>query len=180
MCSAYHKNSMPGSTSTNTLEPWQPVSYGCRSVHRCSEDFKQKGLPLDCLLNNIGEQVWCHVTPTVVLPDRRQYLTCVTPHWQVAYEGMAAAKGLSIAQLGRAQVTLQQGIMIVYLFVGVENPPDGLTADGFDPTLASNYAGHWYLTHLLLDQLKAAPHARVVNVSSLTELHGEPEWTDIM
>ena len=66
------------------------------------------------------------------------------------------------------------------LSAGVENPPDGLTTDGFDPTLASNYAGHWYLTHLLLDQLKAAPHARVVNVSSLTELHGEPEWTDIM
>ena len=93
---------------------------------------------------------------------------------------MAAAKCLSIAQLGRAEVALQQSIIFMYSFAGVENPPDGLTADGFDPTMASNYAGHWYLTHLLLDQLKAAPQARIVNVSSLTELHGEPEWTDIM
>ena len=36
-------------------------------------------------------------------------------------------------------------------------------------TLGTNYFGHWYLTHLLLDPLKAAAPSRVVFVTSASE-----------
>ena len=41
-----------------------------------------------------------------------------------------------------------------------------LTADGFERTFGVNHVGHFVLTQLLLDQVRAAPAARVLNVSS--------------
>ena len=47
------------------------------------------------------------------------------------------------------------------------------------PTQASNYLGHFYLTHLLLDKLSETPQSRIVNLTSLVEPNGSIEWTDI-
>jgi NAD(P)-dependent dehydrogenase (short-subunit alcohol dehydrogenase family) len=41
------------------------------------------------------------------------------------------------------------------------------TIDGFETTLATNHLGHFLLTSLLEDQLRAASRPRVVNVSSV-------------
>ena len=46
------------------------------------------------------------------------------------------------------------------------------TIDGFEMTFAVNHLGHFLLTNLLLDRLKEAPSARVVNVgAALYKLH---------
>ncbi|DBB12987.1 hypothetical protein WJX82_010126 [Trebouxia sp. C0006] len=63
--------------------------------------------------------------------------------------------------------------------IGTENPPDIKSKEGFDPTQASNYLGHFYLTHLLLEKLMETPQSRVVNLTSLVEPNGTIEWTDI-
>lgn len=42
----------------------------------------------------------------------------------------------------------------------------GITKDGFELTFATNHLGHFLLTEKLLPRLTAAPHGRVVNVSS--------------
>ena len=47
------------------------------------------------------------------------------------------------------------------------------------PTQASNYLGHFYLTHLLLEKLMETPQSRIVNLTSLVEPNGGIEWTDI-
>lgn len=58
-----------------------------------------------------------------------------------------------------------------------------LTEDGFETQLATNYLGHFYLTHLLMDNLKRAGeegcHSRVVNVSSCIHYFGEIWFDDI-
>ena len=41
------------------------------------------------------------------------------------------------------------------------------TEDGHEMTLQSNHLGHFLLTNLLLNRLKEAPKARIVNVSSI-------------
>ena len=41
-----------------------------------------------------------------------------------------------------------------------------LSADGLEMTFASNHLSYFVLTNLLLDRLKAAPHARIVSTAS--------------
>lgn len=46
-----------------------------------------------------------------------------------------------------------------------------LTEDGIEKTFAENYLGHFLLTHLLLNLLKASSPARIINLSSVAH-HG--------
>jgi NAD(P)-dependent dehydrogenase (short-subunit alcohol dehydrogenase family) len=55
----------------------------------------------------------------------------------------------------------------VILNAGVMACAKSYTADGFEMHMGVNHLGHFLLTNLLLDLLKAAPAARIVNVSSL-------------
>lgn len=61
--------------------------------------------------------------------------------------------------------------------------PFKLTADGFESHFATNYLGHFLLTHLLLPELKAAgkegKNARIVNISSCVNLIGRINYNDI-
>ncbi len=52
-----------------------------------------------------------------------------------------------------------------------------LTVDGIEKTFATNHLAPFLLTHLLLDQLKAAPAARVVNVASALH-NAKPDFLD--
>lgn len=59
-----------------------------------------------------------------------------------------------------------------------------LTEEGHESQFATNYLGHFYLTHLLMPNLKRAGEAgetcsRVVNVSSCAHLPGEIFFDDI-
>ncbi|CAL4065702.1 unnamed protein product [Meganyctiphanes norvegica] len=52
---------------------------------------------------------------------------------------------------------------------GIFLPPDQrkLTKDGFEMHMGVNYWGHFLLTHLLLDRIKATPNSRIVIVASV-------------
>ncbi len=63
-----------------------------------------------------------------------------------------------------------------------------LSAEGLEMTFALNHLGYFLLTHLLLDPLKAAPKARIVNVASrmhaqarinFDDLQAEKSWSAI-
>jgi len=63
---------------------------------------------------------------------------------------------------------------------GVMACPLSKTKDGFEMQIGVNHLGHFYLTSLLMESLKAAPKSRVVNVSSRAHFRGGPiDFEDI-
>jgi NAD(P)-dependent dehydrogenase (short-subunit alcohol dehydrogenase family) len=53
------------------------------------------------------------------------------------------------------------------------------TEDGIEKTFATNYLGHFLLTHLLLDSLKASGQGRIINVAS-KHFGIKMNWDDMM
>ncbi|RRO15740.1 SDR family oxidoreductase [Saccharopolyspora rhizosphaerae] len=53
------------------------------------------------------------------------------------------------------------------------------SSEGLEAMFAGNYLGHFLLTDLLLEQLKNAGHARVVNVSSMAHKGAKLDFDDL-
>jgi len=50
------------------------------------------------------------------------------------------------------------------------------TAEGFEAQFGVNYLGHFLLTHLLLDKLKASAPSRVVHLTSMLHAKGDLDF----
>jgi len=55
-----------------------------------------------------------------------------------------------------------------------------LTEDGIEKTFAENYLGHFLLTHLLLNLLKASSPARIINLSSVAHHGASIHFEDLL
>ncbi|SFZ82467.1 NAD(P)-dependent dehydrogenase, short-chain alcohol dehydrogenase family [Devosia enhydra] len=62
---------------------------------------------------------------------------------------------------------------------GLINARRRVTVDGFEETFAVNHLAHFLLTGLLLEPLRAAPAARIVNLSSNAHLAGRLDLDDL-
>ena len=62
---------------------------------------------------------------------------------------------------------------------GVMACPYTKTEDGFEMQFGVNHLAHFLLTNLLLDRLKEAPSARIVNLSSLAHAFGKINFDDL-
>lgn len=62
---------------------------------------------------------------------------------------------------------------------GVALVPRARTADGFEAHLGTNFLGHFALTGLLIDQMRATPGSRVVHVGSIAHRFGRLRFEDL-
>ncbi|MBT8444156.1 MAG: SDR family NAD(P)-dependent oxidoreductase, partial [Gammaproteobacteria bacterium] len=58
------------------------------------------------------------------------------------------------------------GLHILINNAGLTDPEYKLSADGHEQHMATMHLGHYLLTHLLLDKLKASAPARIIQISS--------------
>jgi retinol dehydrogenase 12 len=75
----------------------------------------------------------------------------------------------SLAQLHRLAETFTMRYPQLDVLInnaGIVMPRRMVTEDGYETTFQVNYLSQFYLTHLLLSELKKSPQGRVINVSS--------------
>eukprot|EP00092_Neocalanus_flemingeri_P019775 GFUD01021415.1.p1 GENE.GFUD01021415.1~~GFUD01021415.1.p1 ORF type:complete len:334 (+),score=104.31 GFUD01021415.1:80-1081(+) len=103
-----------------------------------------------------------------------------------ATEGEVVVHKLDLSSLASVRECAEQlgnsleKIDILINNAGIMACPELRTTEGFEMQIGTNHFGHFLLTNLLMPQLKkAAPTARIVNVSSLAHERGRMQWEDI-
>jgi NAD(P)-dependent dehydrogenase (short-subunit alcohol dehydrogenase family) len=75
---------------------------------------------------------------------------------------------------------VERSLQILILNAGIMACPKSYTKDGFEMQIGTNHLGHFLLTNLLLDVLKASPPSRIVVVSSSGHKLGDISKDDFM
>jgi NAD(P)-dependent dehydrogenase (short-subunit alcohol dehydrogenase family) len=99
---------------------------------------------------------------------------------KIVFEEVDLASLASIADFARRIAAEHPTLDILVNNAGVMTPPRRrTTADGFELQFGTNHLGHFALTGRLLPLLRAAPHARVVTVSSGMHRMGRINFDDL-
>ena len=85
---------------------------------------------------------------------------------KVEYRHLDLASLASVRQFAEEILQEETPIDILINNAGIMRCPYWRTEDGFEMQFGVNHLGHFLLTNLLLERLKQAPVARIVNVSS--------------
>ena len=85
----------------------------------------------------------------------------------------------SVREFSRKFHELENQLHILINNAGIMACAKGKTKDGFELHIGTNHLGHFLLTNLLLDLLKATAPSRVVVVSSLFHIAGKIRKNDL-
>jgi len=92
---------------------------------------------------------------------------------------MDLASFASIRDFVKNFIQEEQSLHILINNAGVMRCPYWKTEDGLEMQIGVNHFGHFLLTNLLLDTIKASQPARIVTVSSLGHIRGTINFDDI-
>jgi NAD(P)-dependent dehydrogenase (short-subunit alcohol dehydrogenase family) len=106
-------------------------------------------------------------------------ILAAVPGADVRFEALDLGSLASVRAFAEKLRATQARLDLLCNNAGVMMPPYGKTADGFELQFGTNHLGHFALTGLLLDLVRAAPKARVVAVSSLVHFMGRIRFEDL-
>ncbi len=99
---------------------------------------------------------------------------------KIFFKTLDLASTTSIRKFAEDILKTEDRIDMLLLNAGVMIPPYQETEDGFELQFGVNHLGHFLLTHLLLDRVKASAPSRVVVVSSMGHNMGSLNFEDMM
>jgi NAD(P)-dependent dehydrogenase (short-subunit alcohol dehydrogenase family) len=111
--------------------------------------------------------------------DAEQRIRKRVPNAEVRFEPLDLASLASVRAFADKLSAAESRLDLLVNNAGVMMTPRGKTADGFETQIGTNHLGHFALTGLLLESLRRAPAARVVNLSSLAHLWGRIVFEDL-
>nr|XP_045236374.1 retinol dehydrogenase 13 isoform X3 [Macaca fascicularis] len=85
----------------------------------------------------------------------------------------------SIREFAVKIIEEEERVDILINNAGVMRCPHWTTEDGFEMQFGVNHLGHFLLTNLLLDKLKASAPSRIINLSSLAHVAGHIDFDDL-
>src|SRR5713101_7920780 len=86
----------------------------------------------------------------------------------------------SVRELARRFLEKYSKLHVLVNNAGIYLPKRVVTADGFEAVFATNHLGHFLLTNLLLERLKASAPSRIINVTSDAHKGAEIDFEDLM
>ncbi|XP_077613052.1 retinol dehydrogenase 13 [Crocuta crocuta] len=85
----------------------------------------------------------------------------------------------SIREFAAKIIEEEERVHILVNNAAVMRCPHWTTEDGFEMQFGVNHLGHFLLTNLLLDKLKASAPSRIINLSSLAHVAGHIDFEDL-
>lgn len=101
------------------------------------------------------------------------------PNRQVECRKLDLSSIASIKEFAEGVLESEKHIDVLINNAAVMKCPKNLTADGFEMQLGVNHLGHFLLTNLLLDRLKASAPSRIVNLTSVSHKDGVINFDDL-
>lgn len=110
--------------------------------------------------------------------EARKEIVLSTRNTNVHCRRLDLASFSSIKNFARQFKTEQSRLDVLINNAGVMRCPKKTTKEGFEMQIGVNHLGHFLLTHLLLDYLKASAPSRIINVSSIAHTRGFIDTSD--
>lgn len=85
----------------------------------------------------------------------------------------------SVREFAAKVIQEEEHVHILVNNAAVMRCPQWSTEDGFEMQFGVNHLGHFLLTNLLLDKLKASAPSRIINLSSLAHVAGHIDFEDL-
>ncbi|XP_005413422.1 PREDICTED: retinol dehydrogenase 13 isoform X1 [Chinchilla lanigera] len=101
----------------------------------------------------------------------------LNPHVCARHLDLASLR--SVREFAARILEEEERVDILINNAAVMRCPHWVTEDGFEMQLGVNHLGHFLLTNLLLDKLKASAPSRVINLSSLAHVAGHIDFDDL-
>ncbi|RUS78951.1 hypothetical protein EGW08_013292, partial [Elysia chlorotica] len=109
----------------------------------------------------------------------RQEIVEETRNEQVVVRELDLGSLESVRNFARDFNETESRLDILINNAGVMACPKALTKDGLEMQIGTNHFGHFLLTNLLLDKLKACSPSRIVIVSSIGHAYGKINFNDL-
>lgn len=110
----------------------------------------------------------------------KQRILQQVPGARLSVEALDVSSLASVRHFAQRVAGTLESLDLLINNAGVMAIPQQTSADGFEMQFATNHLGHFLLTGLLLENLRATPGSRVVAVSSIAARQGRIDFDDLM